>query len=177
MEQPGGPLTDAELSRARSTPSYGEVVAVIDGDQARQYVGTAALQVSTGSVSGTLLVLTLTATGPLQGLTGHFLVPDRFAQTLAASGWDFVLTPADLGVEDNVVGDALNGTIESVRVRADPNGLFVMTVLLDEGGRERSVDLAGRLTGGCAMIDAEGGVTLVPDLSSVPVCESVLGAF
>ena len=174
---PTGPLTEAERERARAVPSFGEVVATLDDQAAREYVGTAALQVSVGSIQGTLLVLTTVATTPTEGLGGHIRIPDATAETLSTTGWDFTLLASELGTEDNIVGDELSGVIESVRMRADPSGLFVMTVTIDEAGARRTVNVAGRLTGGCTSIDAEGGLTTIADPTTVPECEAVMGAF
>ena len=171
-----GPLDESERQAARQVPTYADVVASIDGDVDRPYAGSAVLQVSTGSVAGTLLVVTAVAEAPTQSLGGHIRIPPEIAGTLSTVGWDFTLAASDLGPEDGIVGDELSGAIETVSIRADPDGLFNAHVMIDDGGTTREVDLTGRLTGGCSVIDDEGGVTLVADATSVPECNGVLSA-
>lgn len=173
-------LTAEERSVARSVEPFGDAAMTVGG---RNYVGSAIVGVNATTERITLLLTGRTVTPPTLGAGGVIAIPVAIARELSLHGWDFtVQLNTDLVFADpeiatfNASGFA-GFTPTELRMRAEADGLFVATLTLGHAdGRVETVEVHGRLLGGCEIGGGPSGIIEVADPSTVPLCDAVIGS-
>ena len=178
---PSGGLTADERALARSVPSHGNVSFMLPNG--REYVGGLNLVVALGLDSGDRAQFagSAVATDPTGSVGIDFVVPLDQVDELAAQGLDVSIDLPEFPA--TTFGGDLNGYARYLHLRADPDGLFVVTFTVDtvdaegvEDGNTVEVDVHGRLSGGCERMVEDGILLTIVDVMSEPVCASVLGS-
>lgn len=172
-------LSADELDAAHAALARGDAVITILGPDGAEYVGSALVRVHTGDFPSVDLAINgRNPVTPVENFGGDIVVPSEYAYSLASDGWNFTMVSNDPEHPNGLGGQRLHARLDTMEMRADPNGLFFATLHMTDVYATTqaavTVTVTGRLIGGCDVVTG-GSVMAVADPATVAECAAVIG--